>query len=365
METQSGARPALVDPFGREVEAWLRDVPAVHAPYVPDLVVPPVTGPVALPTETDTAAAPDAGGTDAGGPETAAEPVAAAAVVAEPVRALDVAPLDDPAPATLVDPAPAAFRRDRGRHASACAPTFPEPPARISLRIGDLAVELATATGRSTVERISLLEEELRRRDEDRARFAAWEARIARSSDPEVAAARAWATEVFADLLAAAVVARPARTAVSTAATTTPARGDALPALQSVLADALDREDVDVESAGAPVAPVAAVTRPTPLVPPATGPSAIDHEAFVAALRAHTGADAGAATAFPLGPVRSGSAAAVEASAEPLAGTDTDTEEHRSDVAAPGEPVPSDVAATTPSWWARVVARVLRVLRRA
>ncbi len=49
METQSGARTPLVDPFGREVEEWLRDAPATRTPYVADLVVPPVTGPVQRP----------------------------------------------------------------------------------------------------------------------------------------------------------------------------------------------------------------------------------------------------------------------------------------------------------------------------
>lgn len=367
METQSGARPTLVDPFGRELEAWLQDAPPVHAPYVPDLVVPPVTGPVALPV-LPASAGPEEAATGTAGPEDvaigtaatadvesmAAQPVAAAAV-AEPAAAPAVAEPVAAASVADVDAAPAAFRRDRGRHASACAPTFPEPPARISLRVGDLAVELAPATGRSTIERITILEEELRRREDDRARFRAWEARTAHTDDPEYAAAHAWAIEVFADLLTSAVVVRHAVVVPAVAARP---RSDQ----DGTAADLDDRID---ESIVAPVAPVAAVTRPTPLVPPATGPSAIDHEAFMAALRAHTGTEAAAPASFPLAPVAPASATTTDeagADATPLA--ETAPESASASVATPD--AESGVAADrAPGWWARLVARVLRLLGRA
>ncbi len=40
-----------------------------------------------------------------------------------------------------------------------CAPSFPEPPERLALRIEDLAIEVSSSTGRSTIERIVLLED--------------------------------------------------------------------------------------------------------------------------------------------------------------------------------------------------------------
>ncbi|WP_031274046.1 hypothetical protein, partial [Curtobacterium sp. B8] len=198
METQSGARTPLVDPFGRELEEWLRDAPATRAPYLADLVVPPVTGPVQRPdAATDTTPTTDpAHGTDRA--VAAHETVPDAEHETAHETALDAA--HETAPAIQAD---SAFRRprDRARHA-ACTPSFPEPPTRLALRIEDLAVEVDAATGRPAIERIVLLEDEVRRRDEDLARLAAWEATVAGLDDPEVRAAREFARSVFADLLA-------------------------------------------------------------------------------------------------------------------------------------------------------------------
>lgn len=324
METQSGARTPLVDPFGRELEEWLRDAPATRAPYVPDLVVPPVTGPVQR-------------------PGFAATP----------------APDDTTAPASVDAPA---FRRDRARHAAVCAPSFPEPPERLALRIEDLAVEVSSSTGRSTVDRIVLLEDEVRRRDEDLARLAAWEATVAGSDDPEVTAARAFAHTVFADLLAdaAAEADRRDRAAARRAATApvplvsrraaapahAPAPSAAAPI--SVVTPAVElvtpeRDEPVRPVLGLPsVSPVSATTRPTPLVLPATGPTVIDRAAFAAALTAHQGVTASTPVVLP------------DAVAAPVLDTsDTLTE------------APAEAAEPAPAgWWSRLVARLLALLGR-
>ncbi|MBT1675754.1 hypothetical protein [Curtobacterium aurantiacum] len=332
METQSGARTPLVDPFGRELEEWLRDAPATRAPYVPDLVVPPVTGPVQRPGFT-------------------------------------VAPTADEAAAPAPIGAPA-FRRDRARHAAVCAPSFPEPPERLALRIEDLAVEVSSSTGRSTVDRIVLLEDEVRRRDEDLARLAAWEATVAGSDDPEVTAARAFAHTVFADLLAdaAAEADRRDRAAARRAATTpvplvtrratasaraqapAPAAASAgapiatvAPAVELVTPE---RDEPVRPVPGLPaVSPVSAATRPTPLVLPATGPTVIDRAAFAAALTAHQGVTASTPVVLP------------DAVAAPVLDTsDTLTE-------APAEAAEAAEAAPA-GWWSRLVARLLGLLGR-
>ncbi|MDP4334718.1 hypothetical protein Q7F20_15180 [Curtobacterium sp. A7_M15] len=342
METQSGARTPLVDPFGRELEEWLRDAPATRAPYLSDLVVPPVTGPVQRP-----AAASDA----------------------------PVEPATTSRAAVVVDDA--AFRRprDRARHAAACAPSFPEPPERIALRIEDLAVEVSSASGRSTIERIVILEDEVRRRDEDLARLAAWEATVAGQRDPEVEAARAFAHSVFADLLADAALEADRRdraaarraatgsvsiTAVSAAApvsTATPAPAViAATAPAPALVDAAEVVDaIDALEATTPglgdavrpvlslpvVSPVSANTRPTPLVQPATGPTVIDRAAFAAALTAHAGATASTPVVLP------------EAVA-PIATTERPAQAV--------EVAPEDRAAA--GWWSRLVARIMRAFGR-
>ncbi len=377
METQSGARTPLVDPFGRELEEWLRDAPATRAPYLSDLVVPPVTGPVQRPD-----AASDA-------PVESATTVPAAADTAAPVPADTAAALPaavEPAavePAAVVDAVStdevvsdaAAFRRprDRARHAAACAPSFPEPPERIALRIEDLAVEVSSTSGRTTIERIVILEDEVRRRDEDLARLAAWEATVAGQRDPEVEAARAFAHSVFADLLADAALeadrrdraaARRAATgsvsvAAVRAATPAPVHpagepGAAAPALVEAtdvddVIDAPDATTSEREVAVRPVlslpvvSPVSANTRPTPLVQPATGPTVIDRAAFAAALTAHAGATASTPVVLPdavVPPTVDGAAAHVA------------TADHAS----------ADRASA--GWWTRLVARILRAFGR-
>ena len=351
METQSGARTPLVDPFGRELEEWLRDAPATRAPYVPDLVVPPVTGPVQRP------------GFVADSTTTTDQTLAAVAVTAPVDATPDSAPVAAPA-----------FRRDRARHAAVCAPSFPEPPERLALRIEDLAVEVSRSTGRSTIDRIVLLEDEVRRRDEDLARLAAWEATVAGSDDPEVTAARAFAHTVFSDLLAdaaaeadrrdraaarraatapVALVTRPARLPAraaqdatapqdaTTAQDSTPTREPA-PVVELV---APERDEPVRPVLGLPaVSPVSASTRPTPLVLPATGPTVIDRAAFAAALTAHQGTTASTPVVLP------------------------------DAVAAPVVPAPAPVAdaadaavTTTPGpagWWTRLVERLLGLLGR-
>lgn len=365
METQSGARTPLVDPFGRELEEWLRDAPATRAPYVPDLVVPPVTGPVQRP------------GFVADSTTSTDETLAPVAVTAPVDATTDSAPVAAPA-----------FRRDRARHAAVCAPSFPEPPERLALRIEDLAVEVSRSTGRSTIDRIVLLEDEVRRRDEDLARLAAWEATVAGSDDPEVTAARAFAHTVFSDLLAdaAAEADRRDRAAARRAATapvalvTRPARLPARAAQDATAAhdataaqdatapqDATTAQDPTPTREPAPVvelvvperdepvrpvlglpavSPVSASTRPTPLVLPATGPTVIDRAAFAAALTAHQGTTASTPVVLP------------DAVAAPV-------------VPAPA-PAPladeADAAVTTTSapagWWTRLVERLLGLLGR-
>lgn len=345
METQSGARTPLVDPFGREVEEWLRDAPATRTPYVADLVVPPVTGPVQRPgvaAEATAVELPEAGS------ETAA-PGTATPVVDQ-------------------SPAAPAFRRDRARHAAVCAPSFPEPPERLALRIEDLAIEVSSSTGRSTIERIVLLETEVRRRDEDLARLAAWEATVSGADDPELTAARAFARTVFADLLedAAAESDRQDRAAARRAATApvavvtgpahapapasvvrpTPAAvavpaADVVTATPAVALVTPERDEPVRPVLGLPaVSPVSANTRPTPLVQPATGPTVIDRAAFAAALTAHQGTTASTPVVLP---------DAVAVPVETAAATHVDTETD--------EPA-------RPGWWSRLVAGLLRALGR-
>ena len=359
METQSGARTPLVDPFGRELEEWLRDAPATRAPYVPDLVVPPVTGPVQRPghaASSSTAATADA---------TTAEQPTAPAHVATP------APADETTRSAPV--AAPAFRRDRdrARHAAVCAPSFPEPPERLALRIEDLAVEVSSSTGRSSIERIVLLEDEVRRRDEDLARLAAWEATVAGSEDPEVTAARAFAHTVFADLLtdAAAEADRRDRAAARRAATapvalvTRPApvptrAAPSVPAAAQAAAPTAEaapvvelvtpeRDEPVRPVLGLPaVSPVSAATRPTPLVLPATGPTVIDRAAFAAALTAHQGVTASTPVVLP-------DAVAAPVVPAPVA----DATEGDTDTATAAAPAPA-------GWWSRLVDRLLGLLGR-
>ena len=371
MESQSGARTPLVDPFGRELEEWLRDAPATRAPYLADLVVPPVTGPVQRPDAASDAAVEIAPTVPESTPERVAETPLAA-----------VAAPDDSA---FLRP------RDRARHAAVCAPAFPEPPERLALRLEDLAVEVSASTGRTTIERIVLLEDEVRRRDEDLARLAAWEATVADLSDPELEAARGFAHTVFADLLADAAVeadrrdrAAARRAATGTVAVIAPALAPALTPAPVVAASSAVVESVPaapvlveptvvevtdvVDAIDAPgtattperdaavrpvlslpvVSPVSAATRPTPLIQPATGPTVIDRAAFAAALTAHTGTTASTPVVLP------------EAVSVPAA-----TPEPTTSVAASA---PTDVTEvtdeSTPGWWSRFVARILQAFGR-
>jgi hypothetical protein len=389
METQSGARTPLVDPFGRELEEWLRDAPATRSPYLADLVVPPVTGPVRRPV-LPAVDAPDLDAPVAHAPVVDA-PVADAPVLAAPVadqgadveQRVVVEHRDD-----------RAFRRDRARHVAVCAPSFPEPPERLALRLDDLAVALSATSGRTTIERIDLLEDEVRVRDEDLARLAAWEAVVAGLSGTEVSAAeidgaRAFAREVFADLLADAALEadRRERAALRRAATApvlvgavrpllpAPHRAVAEPVALDLPADLDDADDLDAPGSsavlattvsprsavgpvsglpsGTPVSPLSAGGRPTPLVQPATGPTVIDREAFAAVLRAHTGETPVISVAVPAAPP-------VVADAMIGASSDTVTDVDDSDREA------RDAAATTaaPGWWSRLVARVLHLVGR-
>ncbi|ROS63135.1 hypothetical protein EDF42_2836 [Curtobacterium sp. PhB172] len=351
METQSGARTPLVDPFGREVEEWLRDAPATRTPYVADLVVPPVTGPVQRP-----GAVADATAVQTPDPSTAAAAVAA--------------PETGTAPDAGTAPAAPAFRRDRARHAAVCAPSFPEPPERLALRIEDLAIEVSSSTGRSTIERIVLLEDEVRRRDEDLARLAAWEATVDGADDPEVTAARAFAQTVFADLLedaaaesdrrdrAAARRAATAPVAVVTGVAPAPAvavvrpaptaaaapGADVVTATPAVALVAPERDEPVRPVLGLPaVSPVSANTRPTPLVQPATGPTVIDRAAFAAALTAHQGTTASTPVVLP----DAIAVPVVETAAPASVDTGTGTDEP-----------------ARPGWWSRLVAGLLRALGR-
>ncbi|MGN7221504.1 hypothetical protein ACTHQN_01465 [Curtobacterium flaccumfaciens] len=365
METQSGARTPLVDPFGRELEEWLRDAPATRAPYVPDLVVPPVTGPVqrpghaAISTSTAAEATVDATTVDATTVDATTDSRTAA-----PAHIGTPAPADETTPSA---PAAPAFRRDRARHAAVCAPSFPEPPERLALRIEDLAVKVSSSTGRSSIERIVLLEDEVRRRDEDLARLAAWEATVAGSEDPEVTAARAFAHTVFADLLtdAAAEAARRDRAAARRAATapvalvtraapvpTRAARSvpaaeqapepEAAPVVELVTPE---RDEPVRPVLGLPtVSPVSAATRPTPLVLPATGPTVIDRAAFAAALTAHQGVTASTPVVLP-------DAVAAPVVPAPVA------QAAEADTATAAAPAPA-------GWWSRLVDRLLGLLGR-
>ncbi|OII40614.1 hypothetical protein BIV02_08000 [Curtobacterium sp. MMLR14_014] len=359
METQSGARTPLVDPFGRELEEWLRDAPATRAPYVPDLVVPPVTGPVQRPGH--------AASSTSTADEAVVDPTTAPAHVATSTPADETAPADEISPSA---PAAPAFRRDRARHAAVCAPSFPEPPERLALRIEDLAVEVSSSTGRSSIERIVLLEDEVRRRDEDLARLAAWEATVAGSEDPEVTAARAFAHTVFADLLtdAAAEADRRDRAAARRAATapvalvtrpapvptraapSVPAAAQAAPTAEAAPVVALvtpERDELVRPVLGLPaVSPVSAATRPTPLVLPATGPTVIDRAAFAAALTAHQGVTASTPVVLP------DAVAAPVVPAAVVDATEADT-----DSATAAAPAPA-------GWWSRLVDRLLGLLGR-
>lgn len=356
METQSGARTPLVDPFGRELEEWLHDAPATRSPYLADLVVPPVTGPVRRPVLP---------------PVDVEEPAADAPAVEQPVADEPVVELAEtaPEPARVVSGDDRAFRRDHARHVAVCAPSFPEPPERLALRIEELAVEVSAQSGRPTLERIVVLQEQVLRRDEDLARLQAWEAAVADLSDPEVEAARAYARSVFDDLLAEAAeeADRRDRAAARRAATTgavtvlapapTPAPRPApalvLPVAAPVAATSavLDDTDADRDEPARlvpsllAVTPVSANTRPTPLVSPATGPTVIDRDAFAAVLRAHRAESdaptAGTPVVFP------------EEHAAALPGADTAADDT---VATP--------TSARPGWWARVVAAVLRVVGR-
>jgi hypothetical protein len=287
METQQGTRAGLVDPFGRELEEWLRDTPAVRTPYESELVVPPVTGPIQRPTD-------------------APEPIEAVVVEESATEG-------------------AAFRRERGRHATSCEPSFPEPPARLALSFGDLAIEVSTESGRSTLERIEFLEGQLDVRDADLARLAAWETVIAESDDPEADAARSYAREVFADIIADAAAERAIANRAMRLREATAERESSLQ---------IDAEPAD-ELAAPPASPMSATTRPTPLVQPATGPNVFDHEAFVTAVRTHSGHTGEQPRVFPLAPV---------------------------DAAEPSEVATAD--AERPGWWTRFVAGVLRLVGR-
>jgi hypothetical protein len=380
METQSGARTPLVDPFGRELEEWLRDAPATHAPYLADLVVPPVTGPVQRPDAASDATVEIA--------PTVSEPALGRADETPNAETSTTAP-------SAAEPATAFRRRDRARHAAVCAPSFPEPPERLALRLEDLAVEVSASTGRTTIERIVLLEDEVRRRDEDLARLAAWEATVAGLTDPELEAARGFAHTVFADLLADAAdeADRRARATARRAATGTvavvasgtpvrqPRQAAAAPAVVEVapalvapaivtpalvapalvaptvvevtdVVDAIDPSEAPTAAHRAVpvrpvpslpvVSPVSATTRPTPLIQPATGPTVIDRAAFAAALTAHSGATASTPVILP------------DAVSVPVA--EPGTSASVASVTAPAEPVGG--------WWSRFVARLLQALGR-
>ncbi|KTR47262.1 hypothetical protein [Curtobacterium oceanosedimentum] len=392
METQPGARTPLVDPFGRELEEWLRDVPATRTPYLADLVVPPVTGPVQRPVTTDAVPTQESAHTagtaatdtrvvqQADVEETTAERPSVDAPTAEGPTA------DAPTAALPTVDAPTAFRRrDRARHVAACAPSFPEPPARIALRIEDLAVEVSATSGRSTIERIVLLEDEVARRDEDLARLAAWEATVAHLDDAEVEAARAFARAVFADLLADAAdeaarreraaarraatapVPTPVRAAVAPSTTapradvptpsrpvqraTTPSTAEPVQVVPPTSTDSTDsavatgaaattpeREAPVRPALGLPVgSPLSAATRPTPLVQPATGPTVIDRAAFAAALTAHEGVTAATPVVLP------------DAVSLPASASATDRDDHGT---------ASTTAGADSGWWARLVARL-------
>lgn len=339
METQGGARAALVDPFGRDIEAWLDDVPSPRMPYVSDLVVAtPESESASDPADALADDAPVSEADDAAVDEAAvsdaAEPVGVGALTATDVPATaDLAATEEPA----ADSAPDSFRRNHGRHRSACAPSFPEPPERLALRIGELAVLVSATTGRPTLERIEVLEEQLRVRDADLARFTAWEAALPSDADPEVAAARAFARALFADIIAGAAARSVSRAMPD----------EADPAVHAIIGvddvrDAIPSPFVDAVRLERPAAPVSANTRPAPLVLPATGPNAIDRLAVRDAIRGHAPeqADAGA-TGSSERLVRSSSAV----------------------VDGPSAATEGRLPST--SWWRRIITALLRPLRRA
>ncbi|PZE84097.1 hypothetical protein [Curtobacterium sp. MCBD17_032] len=369
METQSGARTPLVDPFGRELEEWLRDAPATRSPYVADLVVPPVTGPVRRPVLPAVELA------DGSAVELADE----SAVVEQPAAS-------DAQADAGGHPDDRAFRRDRARHVAVCAPSFPEPPERLALRFDDLAVAVSAASGRTTIERIDLLEDEVRVRDEDLARLAAWEAVVAGLSDTEVSAAevagaRAFAREVFADLLADAALEteRRERAALRRAATApvlvgavrpllpAPHRAvadpvafdlpadlddaaEAVPAPQTTVGPRAAVRPVSGLRSVAPVSPpLSASGRPTPLVQPVTGPTVVDPEAFAAVLRAHTGEHPVVSVAVPV---------AAPVVPDTVVGTPVD------DADTGREARVADATTASPGWWSRLVARFLHLVGR-
>jgi hypothetical protein len=371
METQSGARTPLVDPFGRELEEWLRDAPATRSPYLADLVVPPVTGPVRRPV----LPAVDV-------EEPAAEPFVEDAAAEQGVEdAAAQQPVVEQASTGSGDDR--AFRRDRARHVAVCSPSFPEPPERLALRFDDLAVALDASSGRTTIERIDLLEDEVRVRDEDLARLAAWEAVVAESTDAEVEGARAFAREVFADLLADAAreADRRERAALRRAATSPVRVGAVKPLLPAPHRAVVEPVSVELpaddptvgheastpapQAAVRPVSslqavsptspPVSASGRPTPLVQPATGPTVVDRAAFAAVLRAHTGEQPVVSVEVPVAaPV-----AAPDAVVDTVPTADVDG----------GEGVDREARVTTDGtapagWWSRLVARLLHLVGR-
>ncbi|WFR66038.1 hypothetical protein P9139_13335 [Curtobacterium flaccumfaciens] len=225
---------------------------------------------------------------------------------------------------------------------------------------------MSAASGRTTIERIVILEDEVRRRDEDLARLAAWEATVAEISDPEVEAARAFAHTVFADLLADAALEadrrdRAAARRADTGSVSVVPQQPAAPALvaASEVVDAIDAPEPGSDAAATTperdvpvrpvlslpvVSPVSANTRPTPLVQPATGPTVVDRAAFAAALTAHRGATASTPVALP-------EAVAPAAVSEPA--------RIDSDVRADG-----DDRTALAGWWSRLVARILSAFGR-
>ncbi|WIB34864.1 hypothetical protein [Curtobacterium sp. MCJR17_043] len=274
-------------------------------------------------------------------------------------------------------------------------PSFPEPPERLALRLDDLAVALSATSGRTTIERIDLLEDEVRVRDEDLARLAAWEAVVAGLAGTDVSAAeidgaRVFAREVFADLLADAALEadRRERAALRRAATApvlvgavrpllpAPHRAVAEPVALDLPADLDGADDADAPApsaatvtavgprtavrpvsgllSGAPVSPpLSASGRPTPLVQPATGPTVVDREAFAAVLRAHTGETPVVSVAVPAAPpvVTDDTVDGPTDSATDVDGSDREARDAADTTAGPG-------------WWSRLVARVLRLVGR-
>jgi hypothetical protein len=314
MDTQSGARSGLVDPFGRELEEWLRDAPATHSPYVADLVVPPVTGPINW-----------------------AEAQSEAQVQPVPETA---------APAADVSP-DASGAHDRGRHASAATTQIPDIPTRCSLTFVDLAAAVSASTGRPSLDRIELFEEQLRVQEADRARLAAWEAALVGHNPAEASAARAYVHEIFRELFSdAAPRTLRRRTAMGTGdSATVGGTVDLVEPISAVFDPSdLDMSDLDSADSGAASDTVLVHTGPAPLVLPATGPNAIDQQAFEAAVRAHSG---------HTGEVQIDAAAILQP-----------VEAHEEKAAAPAITPTVMPDSRRSSWWQRLVAGLLRTLRR-